>query len=191
MDTVDPQGGAALIERLCRATNDHNLEAIVGCFAVEFRNETPTHPQRSFTGREQVRRNWAGSRRCPGRHRRGAALQCGRRHGLVGVGASRYPSGRLAPAHARRHDLRSGRRARGLGQVLLRTRRGRERRRRRRGAPSRRTDCLDLIPQVWAVGGAARGLCWVAEYVDLYEDAPGCSRWSSESRVLRSWAAHS
>jgi limonene-1,2-epoxide hydrolase len=58
MDTVDPQGGAALIERLCRATNDHDLEAIVGCFAVEFRNEAPVHPQRSFTGREQVRRNW-------------------------------------------------------------------------------------------------------------------------------------
>jgi ketosteroid isomerase-like protein len=58
MDTVDPQGGAALIERLCRATNDHDLEAIVGCFAVGFHNETPVHPQRSFTGREQVRRNW-------------------------------------------------------------------------------------------------------------------------------------
>ena len=58
MDTVDPQDGAALIERLCRATNDHDLEAIVGCFATGFRNETPVHPQRSFTGRDPVRRNW-------------------------------------------------------------------------------------------------------------------------------------
>jgi ketosteroid isomerase-like protein len=40
------------------ATNAHDIEAIVACFAPDYRNETPLHPARSFTGREQVRRNW-------------------------------------------------------------------------------------------------------------------------------------
>lgn len=48
-----------LIERLQEATNRHDLEAVVACFAVDYRNETPAHPDRGFTGREQVRRNWA------------------------------------------------------------------------------------------------------------------------------------
>lgn len=49
---------AALLSRLHEATNSHDIEAIVGCFAPDYRNETPAHPERSFTGREQVRRNW-------------------------------------------------------------------------------------------------------------------------------------
>jgi ketosteroid isomerase-like protein len=48
----------ALVHRLQRATNDHDLEALVGCFAPDYRNETPAHPERGFTGREQVRANW-------------------------------------------------------------------------------------------------------------------------------------
>jgi hypothetical protein len=47
-----------MVERLCRATNDHDLDALVACFAPEYRNETPAHPERGFTGREQVRQNW-------------------------------------------------------------------------------------------------------------------------------------
>jgi ketosteroid isomerase-like protein len=49
---------AALVHRLCRATNEHDLEALVACFADDYRNETPAHPERGFAGREQVRRNW-------------------------------------------------------------------------------------------------------------------------------------
>jgi limonene-1,2-epoxide hydrolase len=56
-DTAD-SGPAAVVERLCRAVNDHDLPALVACFAPGYRNETPVHPQRGFTGREQVRRNW-------------------------------------------------------------------------------------------------------------------------------------
>ena len=48
----------AMVERLCDATNRHDLDAIVDCFAPDYRNETPTHPSRGFQGREQVRRNW-------------------------------------------------------------------------------------------------------------------------------------
>ena len=47
-----------VVERLLQATNDHDLEALVDCFASDYRNETPAHPERGFTGRSQVRRNW-------------------------------------------------------------------------------------------------------------------------------------
>ena len=46
------------VERLLQATNRHDLEALVGCFAEDFVNETPVHPARGFQGRDQVRRNW-------------------------------------------------------------------------------------------------------------------------------------
>src|SRR6476660_9403565 len=51
-------GPAALVRRLERATNAHDLDALVACFAPAYRNETPAHPERSFTGRAQVSRNW-------------------------------------------------------------------------------------------------------------------------------------
>ena len=47
-----------LLERLLRAVNAHDLEALVSCFAADYVNETPVHPQRSFRGNDQVRRNW-------------------------------------------------------------------------------------------------------------------------------------
>jgi ketosteroid isomerase-like protein len=47
-----------MVERLRAATNAHDLDAIVDCFAETYRNETPVHPGRGFTGREQVRANW-------------------------------------------------------------------------------------------------------------------------------------
>jgi hypothetical protein len=50
---------ADVIERLVEATNRHDLESLVRCFAPDFVNETPAHPARSFIGSEQVRRNWA------------------------------------------------------------------------------------------------------------------------------------
>ena len=51
-------GTRAMLERLARATNDHDLDALVACFAEDYVNETPTHPTRGFQGRDQVRRNW-------------------------------------------------------------------------------------------------------------------------------------
>ena len=50
---------AQVIDRLEAATNAHDLDALVECFAPDYVNETPVHPSRSFVGREQVRRNWA------------------------------------------------------------------------------------------------------------------------------------
>jgi ketosteroid isomerase-like protein len=59
MDGNGTDGGpAAMVERLRAATNSHDLEALVSCFAADYRNETPAHPERGFTGRDQVRRNW-------------------------------------------------------------------------------------------------------------------------------------
>ena len=54
---MDP-AAPLLLRRLARAMNDHDLEAVVGCFSADYRNETPLHPSRGFTGGEQVRRNW-------------------------------------------------------------------------------------------------------------------------------------
>jgi ketosteroid isomerase-like protein len=59
MDSRTSSSGLALVERLRDAVNRHDLEALAGCFAPDFLNETPVHPARSFHGREQVRRNWA------------------------------------------------------------------------------------------------------------------------------------
>jgi ketosteroid isomerase-like protein len=55
---MDGNGIRSLVGRLLQATNDHDIEALVACFAEEYRNETPAHPARSFSGRGQVRRNW-------------------------------------------------------------------------------------------------------------------------------------
>ena len=55
-ETIDDAAG--VLARLERATNAHDVNALVACFAPDYRNETPAHPARSFTGREQVRRNW-------------------------------------------------------------------------------------------------------------------------------------
>jgi ketosteroid isomerase-like protein len=48
----------ATVERLVEATNSHQVEAVVACFAPDYRLESPLHPARSFSGQEQVRRNW-------------------------------------------------------------------------------------------------------------------------------------
>lgn len=57
-DGRSTDGPAAVVERLRRATNAHDLDAVAACFAVGYRNETPAHPARGFCGRERVRRNW-------------------------------------------------------------------------------------------------------------------------------------
>jgi len=50
---------AEVVQGLVRATNDHDLEAIVAHFATDYVNETPVHPGRGFVGNEQVRSNWS------------------------------------------------------------------------------------------------------------------------------------
>lgn len=57
--TIGTSSAQALAQRLAAATNSHDLEALAGCFGPDFVNETPAHPARSFTGSDQVRKNWA------------------------------------------------------------------------------------------------------------------------------------
>jgi ketosteroid isomerase-like protein len=55
-DAID--GASGVLARLERATNAHDLDALVACFAPDYKNDTPAHPERGFTGNQQVRRNW-------------------------------------------------------------------------------------------------------------------------------------
>jgi len=49
----------AVLERLHQAQNQHRLEAFVECFAPDYQSEQPIHPDRTFRGPEQVRKNWS------------------------------------------------------------------------------------------------------------------------------------
>ena len=46
-------------ERMIQAANRHDLDAMVTCFAPDFRSEQPVHPERAFTGQAGVRNNWS------------------------------------------------------------------------------------------------------------------------------------
>ena len=53
------EGPVAVLDRLLGAVNAHDLDGLVGCFAPDYVNETPAHPNRGFRGAGQVRTNWA------------------------------------------------------------------------------------------------------------------------------------
>ena len=48
-----------VFERMIQAANRHDLDAMVACFAPDFRSEQPFHPERNFTGQAGVRKNWS------------------------------------------------------------------------------------------------------------------------------------
>lgn len=49
---------ADLVDRIIEAENSHDADRVAELVAEDYRSETPLHPARDFTGREQVRRNW-------------------------------------------------------------------------------------------------------------------------------------
>jgi ketosteroid isomerase-like protein len=51
--------GDRVAERLNAALNAHDVEAFVACFAEDYDSKQPAHPDRAFTGRDQVRANWS------------------------------------------------------------------------------------------------------------------------------------
>ena len=55
---ASPAEPLATIKRLQAAINAHDLDALVTCFTDGHASEHPCHPDRSFTGVDQVRRNW-------------------------------------------------------------------------------------------------------------------------------------
>jgi hypothetical protein len=48
-----------IVRRLQQAINDHDLDAIEACFAPDYASDQPAHPDRSFRGTEQLRKNWS------------------------------------------------------------------------------------------------------------------------------------
>jgi ketosteroid isomerase-like protein len=52
-------GPTAVVRRLQAATNAHDLDALVDCFAPDYLSEIPLHPARDFRGSAQVRTNWS------------------------------------------------------------------------------------------------------------------------------------
>ena len=51
----------AVIERLQRAWNAHDIEAFVACFDPGYDSRWPIHPERDFRGVDHVRERWAGN----------------------------------------------------------------------------------------------------------------------------------
>lgn len=54
-----PQSAAGVVQSLHRAVDAHDLDGIVAHFAHDYALDDPVHPDRSFRGAEQVRRNWS------------------------------------------------------------------------------------------------------------------------------------
>ena len=47
------------VDTMLQAVNDHQLETLAASFDADYINETPSHPERSFRGNAQVKKNWA------------------------------------------------------------------------------------------------------------------------------------
>jgi ketosteroid isomerase-like protein len=47
-----------VIESIVEAQDDHDLEGMLEWFAEDYQTETPVHPERNFTGRDEVRETW-------------------------------------------------------------------------------------------------------------------------------------
>jgi len=55
-DTLDP---VECMRRVQQATNAHDLEALTDCFEPDYDSQFPAHPDRAFTGRSQMGKNWS------------------------------------------------------------------------------------------------------------------------------------
>jgi ketosteroid isomerase-like protein len=49
---------AQVLDQLVAATNAHDIDDLVDCFAESYTLTDPVHPARSFGGAAQVRKNW-------------------------------------------------------------------------------------------------------------------------------------
>lgn len=50
----------ATIRKLCDRMNAHDADGMAALFAPDYRSEQPAHPNRGFSGHEQVAANWNG-----------------------------------------------------------------------------------------------------------------------------------
>ena len=145
--------GNGVLDRLIQATNAHDIDAIVACFASDYRNETPAHPTRSFIGRDQVRRNWEQILGfVPDIHAK--VLRSSVDDGVVWSEweQQRDAARRHAPRHARRDYLRRRVRRNRLGALLSGASPERGRRRGPRSASSGRA----ASGMILVAGGSGR-----------------------------------
>lgn len=57
-ETHFPSTPKAIFESMIEAANRHDLEAMVACFAPDYRGELPFTPEKNFIGQAGVRKNW-------------------------------------------------------------------------------------------------------------------------------------
>ena len=50
-----------LLVKLNRAFNTRDINLLMECFDEDYSSEQPVHPDRSFQGHDQVRKNWASN----------------------------------------------------------------------------------------------------------------------------------
>lgn len=48
----------ALLQRISRAINEHDVDALTAAFSDDVDSRQPAHPERHFQGSEQIRHNW-------------------------------------------------------------------------------------------------------------------------------------
>ncbi len=58
MDTQTQPSALSVIKRLNDAINRQDLDALTACFEPDYRSEFPAHPDRTFVGHDQMRKNW-------------------------------------------------------------------------------------------------------------------------------------
>lgn len=51
----------SLLLKLKNALNTHDINAFTECFDDNYYSEQPVHPDRTFSGREQVKKNWSSN----------------------------------------------------------------------------------------------------------------------------------
>jgi ketosteroid isomerase-like protein len=59
MEGEAQSGPHEVLERLERAMNARDLDAMLACMHEDYRSEQPAHPERGFGGRDQVEKNWS------------------------------------------------------------------------------------------------------------------------------------
>jgi ketosteroid isomerase-like protein len=57
--TTRAMSAGQVVRRVEQAINSRDLEGLIACFAEDVHSQQPVHPDRSFRGRDQARRNWS------------------------------------------------------------------------------------------------------------------------------------
>lgn len=57
--TGEQTSPTTITERLRRAINQHDLDALAACFEPDYDSAFPAHPDRAFRGHKQMRKNWS------------------------------------------------------------------------------------------------------------------------------------